>query len=82
LRWAQLQGRGTPAINFLVRDELHCHGWAAKIQCTMFQVGIYARGFRAMANILELDRQLVEIAGLRYTLFSRSLYRCLPSLLP
>jgi hypothetical protein len=32
----------------------------------MFEVEIYAHGLREMANILELDRQLVEIAGLRY----------------
>jgi len=32
----------------------------------MFEVEIYARGLREMGNILELDRQLVEIAGLRY----------------
>lgn len=32
----------------------------------MFEVQIYARGLREMANIMELDRQLVEIAGLRY----------------
>jgi len=31
----------------------------------MFEVEIYARGLREMANVLELDRQLVEI-GLRY----------------
>jgi len=32
----------------------------------MFEVEIYARGLREMGNVLELDRQLVEIAGLRY----------------
>ena len=32
----------------------------------MFEVEIYAHGLREMATILELDRQLVEIAGLRY----------------
>ena len=32
----------------------------------MFEVEIYARGLREMENVLELDRQLVEIAGLRY----------------
>ena len=32
----------------------------------MFEVEIYARGLREMGNILELDRQLVEITGLRY----------------
>ena len=32
----------------------------------MFEVEIYARGLREMGKILELDRQLVEIAGLRY----------------
>ena len=32
----------------------------------MFEVEIYARGLREMENVFELDRQLVEIAGLRY----------------
>jgi hypothetical protein len=32
----------------------------------MFEVEIYARGLRDMGNILELDRQLAETAGLRY----------------
>ena len=32
----------------------------------MFKVEIYARGLREMENVLELDRQLVEIVGLRY----------------
>ncbi len=32
----------------------------------MFEVEIYARGLREMDKVLELDRQLVEIAGLRY----------------
>ena len=32
----------------------------------MFEVEIYARGLREMDNVLELDRQFVEIAGLRY----------------
>ena len=32
----------------------------------MFEVEIYARGLREMGKILELDRQLVEIVGLRY----------------
>jgi hypothetical protein len=45
---------------------LHCRGWIAKIPRTMFEVEIYARGMRQMGNVLELDRQLVEIAGLRY----------------
>jgi len=49
-----------------VRDELHRYNQPAKILGTMFEVEIYARGLREMANILELDRQLVEIAGLRY----------------
>jgi len=33
---------------------------------TMFEVEIYARGLREMGKILELDRELVEITGLRY----------------
>lgn len=32
----------------------------------MFEVEIYARGLREMGKILDLDRQLMEIAGLRY----------------
>ena len=32
----------------------------------MFEVEIYARGLREVNKILELDRQLVEITGLRY----------------
>jgi len=32
----------------------------------MLEVEIYARGLREMENVLELDRQLVEIVGLRY----------------
>lgn len=32
----------------------------------MFEVEIYARGLREMNKILELDRQLVEMTGLRY----------------
>jgi len=38
----------------------------AKIPRNMFEVEIYARGLREMENVLELDRQLMEIAGLRY----------------
>jgi hypothetical protein len=57
------------AIKFPARDELHCRDWAAKI-LRMFEVEIYARGLREMGNVLELDRQLVEIAGLRYKLDS------------
>src|SRR5262249_16868301 len=53
-------------INFLVRDELPSRGWVGKIPRNMFEVEIYARGLREMENVLELDRQLVEIAGLRY----------------
>jgi len=34
----------------------------------MTEVEIYARGLREMGKILELDRQLVEIDGLRYKL--------------
>jgi hypothetical protein len=51
---------------FLIRDELHCHHRVATIPRNMFEVEIYARGLREMGNIMELDRQLVEIAGLRY----------------
>jgi hypothetical protein len=34
----------------------------------MVELEIYARGLREMGKILELDRQLVEIDGLRYKL--------------
>jgi hypothetical protein len=58
---------GTRSGNqFLVRDGLHGHERSAKVERTMFEVEIYARGLREMGNILELDRHLVEIAGLRY----------------
>jgi hypothetical protein len=53
---------------FFVRDELHCRHCTVKILRIMFEVEIYARGLREMGNVLELDRQLVEIAGLRYKL--------------
>jgi len=56
----------SPPINFPVQDGLHDEHRPAKIQDTMFEVEIYVRGLREMGNILELDRQLVEIAGLRY----------------
>jgi hypothetical protein len=49
-------------------DELHCRRRVVRIQPNMFEVEIYARGLREMGNVLELDRQLVEIAGLRYKL--------------
>jgi hypothetical protein len=52
--------------HFLVRDGLHGFDRPARIRDIMFEVEIYARGLREMGNILELDRQLVEIAGLRY----------------
>jgi hypothetical protein len=45
---------------------LHCRAWVVKIPRNMFEVEIYARGLREMENVLELDRQLVETAGLRY----------------
>jgi hypothetical protein len=45
---------------------LHSDDQPGKIRRNMFEVEIYARGLREMGNILELDRQLVEIAGLRY----------------
>ena len=48
-----------------MRDGLHGFDRRASIR-GMFEVEIYARGLREMENILELDRQLVEIAGLRY----------------
>jgi hypothetical protein len=32
----------------------------------MFEIEIYARGMRETGKILELDRQFVEITGLRY----------------
>jgi len=64
---ARSQAQG-PAINFPARDELHCRRWVAKILRIMFEVEIYARGLREMGKVLELDRQLVEITGLRYKL--------------
>jgi hypothetical protein len=49
-----------------VQDALHRHNQAVKIVSHMFGVEIYARGLREMGKILELDRHLAEIAGLRY----------------
>jgi hypothetical protein len=49
-----------------VRDELHRHNHAVKIVSHMFEVEIYARGLQEVGKILELNRRLVEIAGLRY----------------
>jgi hypothetical protein len=49
-----------------VRDELHRHNHAVKIVSHRFEVEIYARGLREMGKMLELNRRLVEIAGLRY----------------
>jgi hypothetical protein len=68
LRRAQLQARRNEVLqpDFSVRDGLHGHDRSAKVRRTMFEVEIYARGLREMGNILELDRQLVETAGLRY----------------
>ena len=43
-----------------------CRGLVAKIPRNMFEVEIYARGLREMENVLELDRQLMEVAGSRY----------------
>ena len=57
--------RTTSANHFLVRDGLHRFDRPVRIR-GMFEVEIYARGLREMENILELDRQLVEIIGLRY----------------
>jgi hypothetical protein len=48
-----------------VRDGLRGFDRPASIR-GMFEVEIYAHGLREMGKILELDRQLVEIAGLRY----------------
>jgi len=60
---ASSQPQGLAIIS--VRDELHGLDRPASIR-GMFEVEIYARGLREMENVLELDRQLVEIAGLRY----------------
>jgi hypothetical protein len=51
--------------HFFLRDGLHGTNPPARIR-RVFEVEIYARGLREMGKILELDRQLVEIAGLRY----------------
>jgi len=63
-RNCKLEGRSS-GNHFLARDELHGFDRSASIR-GMFEVEIYACGLREMGNILELDRQLVEIAGLRY----------------
>jgi hypothetical protein len=54
-----------------VREWFSRARWIAGLERTanirgVFELEIYARGLREMANILELDRHLVEIAGLRY----------------
>src|SRR6266481_5742331 len=51
-----------------MRDELHRHNQAVKIVSHMIEIEIYARGFREMDKILELDWHLVEIAGRGYKL--------------
>jgi hypothetical protein len=58
--------QGKTGESFRLRDELHGLAGSAKIRSTMFEVEIYVRGLREMGNVLELDRQLVEFAGLRY----------------
>jgi hypothetical protein len=63
-RNCKLEGRRS-GNHFLVRDGLHGFDRPASIR-GMFEVEIYARGLREMGKILELDGQLVEIAGLRY----------------
>ncbi len=52
----------------VIREELHRGDEVARIPWQMIEVEIYARGLREMGKILELDRQLVEIDGLRYKL--------------
>ena len=54
------------AFIVVIREELHRRNGAAKILPQMIELEVYARGLREMDKILELDRQLVEIAGLRY----------------
>jgi hypothetical protein len=55
-----------------MQDGLHGFDRPAKIARTMFEVEIYPRGLREIGNILELDRQLVEIAGLRYNVDTKT----------
>ncbi len=52
----------------VIREELHRRDEVAKIPSQMIEIEIYARGLREMDKILELDRELVEIDGLRYKL--------------
>src|SRR6266481_1729984 len=60
---------GTRSGNhFLVRDGLHAYDRTAKIMSHMVEIEIYTRGLREMGKILELNRHLVEFAGLRYKL--------------
>ena len=49
-----------------MRDELHRHNQAVKIVSHMIEIEVRARGLREMGRILELNRRLVEIAGLGY----------------
>jgi hypothetical protein len=69
--YAALRRTQLPASRHTVRQSFSPVRWIAWFDPTatiraMFEVEIYARGLREMANILELDRQLVEIAGLHY----------------
>jgi hypothetical protein len=69
LRHAQLQPQKmNSAFIVVIREELHWRNGVAKIPSQMIELEVYARGLREMGKILELDRQLVEIAGLRYKL--------------
>jgi hypothetical protein len=64
---AQCQPRRTnPGSRLLCGDGIASSPGGRYNSRTMFEIEIYARGLREMGKILELDRQLVEIAGLRY----------------
>jgi len=58
--------RTNPGIRLLYGDGIASLPGGRYNSRTMFEIEIYARGLREMGKILELDRQLVEIAGLRY----------------
>jgi hypothetical protein len=68
LRQAQSERRGKIALQSLFSCEIDCIARSGSLEFwrIMFEVEIYARGLREVSKILELDRQLVEITGLRY----------------
>src|SRR5262249_7515330 len=57
-----------PAISFSCEIDCIATSGSLEFRRIMFEVEIYARGLREMGKILELDRHILEITGLRYKL--------------